>query len=235
MNRNKSLIALCTLAMGMVMTSCLEDNGQHYTEILYPQNGIKTLYADQTSDSLNFVTFDSWTIDTVYGNINNDMYKLKLTLDPQNMAGNVEKNTYVRKSIPFQFSPNTSDTIRAVNIKLHSYNTDFGAVYQQMHCHNIDRPARRNYEFLLTDTAEALVDSIIFVAYTDWQCTVKDPEQNSWIRVANPSGKKGTNIIKLNMDKNAGNSNRSATVVIKSINDATTEIKLVQEKPVPKK
>lgn len=235
MNRNKSLIALCTLTTGLVMTSCLEDNGQHYTEILYPKNGIKTLYADQTNDSLNFVTFDSWTIDTVYGNINNDKCKLKLTLDPQNMAGDVAKNTYVRKSIPFQFTPNTSDTIRAINIKLNSYNTDFGAVYQQMYFHNIDRPSRRNYEFLLTDTAEALVDSIIFVAYTDWQCTVKNPEQNSWIRVANPSGKKGTNIIKLNLDKNAGNTNRSATVVLKSSNDAITEIKLIQEKPLQKK
>lgn len=233
MNRNKSLIALCTFAMSMVMTSCFEDNGDHYTEILYPENGIKTLYADQTEDSLKFVTFDSWKLDTTYGNVTNPQ-KLMLTLNPTDMAGEVEKNSYVRKSVVFQFTPNTSDTIRAVSFKLNSYNTDFGAVYQQMHFHNIDRPARRNYEFLLTDTAEALVDSIIFTAYTGWQCSVKNPEQTTWIQVANPSGKKGSNIIKLNMQKNTGSSDRSATLVLTSDNAAKTEIRLVQKKTEPK-
>lgn len=234
MKRNKSLIALCTLAMSMALTSCFEDNGDHYTEILYPQNGIKTLYADQTEDSLKFVTFDNWTVDTTYGAIS-DFQKLKVTLNPSDLAGEVQKNYYVRKNIVFQFTPNTSDTIRAVNFKLNSYNTDFGAVYQQMHFHNIDRPSRRNYQFLLTDTAEALVDSIIFVAYTDWKCTVKNPEQTNWISVGNPTGKKGTNIIKLYLEKNTGNSNRNATLVLTSSNEASTEIKLTQEKPVPKK
>lgn len=232
MNRNKSLIALCTFALGLTVTSCFENNGDHYTEILYPQNGSKTLYADQTEDSLNFVTFDSWTLDTLYNNAAANQ-KLMITLNPADMSGSVEKDHYVRKSIPFQFTPNTSDTIRVVGFKLHAYNTDFGAMYKQMHFHNIDRPARRNYEFLLTDTAEALTDSIIFTAYTDWQCSVKNPEQTTWIRVANPSGQKGNNIIKLNLDKNTQNSSRSATLVLTSSNAASTEIKLIQEKAVP--
>lgn len=233
MKKKGNLIALCTLGLCMTLTSCFENTGDHYTEILYPSTGRKTLYADQTEDSLNFVTFDDWKLDTLYSNMPNNQ-KLMLTLNPADLSGTVEANHYVRKSISFQFTPNTTDTIRAVAFKLSAYNTDFGAVYEQVHFHNIDRPARRNYEFLLTDTAEAEVDSIAFKAHTDWTLKVKDEEQNRWISVATPSGKKGSNTVRLYLEKNTGNASRSATLLLTSSNNATTEIKLIQEKAVAK-
>ncbi len=233
MKKKGNLITLCTLGLCATLTSCFENTGDHYTEILYPSTGRKTLYADQTEDSLNFVTFDNWKLDTIYQNTPQNM-KLMLTLNPSDLAGTVEANHYVRKSVSFQFAPNTTDTIKVVAFKLNAYNNDFGAVYEQVHFHNIDRPSRRNYEFLLTDTAEALVDSVIFEAYSDWTLKVKDEEQTPWISVATPSGKKGNNTVRLNLQQNTSNADRSATLVLTSSNAATTEIKLVQGKKIVK-
>lgn len=229
MKKKGNLMTLFALGMSMTLSSCFENAGDHYTEILYPATGIKTLYADQTEDSLNFVTFDDWKLDTTYSNVANSQ-KLMLSLNPSDLSGTVEADHYVRKSIKFQFSPNTADTLRVVNFKLKAYNTEFGAVYQQVHFHDIERPKRLNYEFLLTDTAEALLDSVIFQAYSDWTLKVKDEAQTPWISVATPSGKKGTHSVRINLEKNTGNANRSATLILESSNAATTEIKLIQEK-----
>lgn len=229
MKKKNYLLPLFTLGICMTLTSCFENSGDHLTQIFYPETGRKTLYADQIKDSLIFVTFDDWKLDTVYSQLS-DNQKLKLTLNADDLSGSVPQNHYVRRCVEFTFSPNTSDTIRAVAFNLNSYTFEVGAVYEQVHFHNIERPLRRNYEFLLTDTAEAAVDSVIFEAYTDWTLKVKDAEQNNWISVANPSGTKGNNIVRLNLQKNTSNANRSAILLLTSDNNAQTEIRLTQQK-----
>lgn len=236
MKKKRNLITLCALGFCMALTSCFENTGEHFTKIYYPENGRKTIYADQTEDSLVFVTFDSWKMDTLYYNTPENQ-KLKVTLNnPEDMAGTVPAGKYMRRCVQFKFSPNTADTIRAVAFNINAYNNDFGAVYQQVHYHNIERPLRTKdtYEFLLTDTAEAVLDSVVFVAYDDWTLKVKKEEQNNWISVATPSGKKGKQIVRLNLQKNKGNDKRSATLILTSSNSATTEIRLVQDKVVAK-
>ena len=78
------------------------------------------------------------------------------------------------------------------------------------------------------------MDSIIFKAYDNWSMKIKDAEQKSWIRIANPEGSKGNQVVKINMDKNETQSNRDATIILTSSNEATTEIRIVQQKPVQK-
>lgn len=229
------LISLCTVGLCMTLTSCFENTGNHHTAILYPPppTGIKILYADQTFDSLVFETIDSWKLDTTYNNIPQDG-KLFFSIDPKDFSGNEDSKYFVRKSIKLEFTPNTTDTYKTAVLNIKAYGGNFSAVYKQMHFHDIERPRRLNYEFLLTDTAGTTMDSIIFKAYDNWSMKIKDAEQKSWIRIANPEGSKGNQVVKINMDKNETQSNRDATIILTSSNEATTEIRIVQQKPVQK-
>lgn len=227
------LISLCTVGLCMTLTSCFENTGDHYTEILYPASGMKALYADQTVDSLVFVTIDSWKLDTAYNNIPQDR-KLFFSIDPSDFSGNEDAKYIVTKSVKLEFAPNTTDTSKIAGLNIKAYDRNFSAVYEQKHFHDIERPRRLNYEFLLTDTAGTTMDSIIFKAYDNWSMKIKDAEQKSWIRIANPEGSKGNQVVKINMDKNETQSNRDATIILTSSNEATTEIRIVQQKPVQK-
>ena len=83
----------------LMFSSCIENDGTHYTEILYPSEGGKVLYADQTNDSLKFITFDPWSLDTIYRFTS----KLWLNLDPSDLAGgDVPSGYYVNKTIKFK-------------------------------------------------------------------------------------------------------------------------------------
>ncbi len=227
MKKKLNLFALCTLGLSLSLTSCFEDNGEHYTEILYPKGGVKSLYADQTLDSLVFVTFDSWTMDTVYGNLPNDD-KLAVAFNPEDKAGIVQKDHYMRKCIPFTFMTNATDTIRQVMFNVKSYGTVFSATYKQMHFHNFERPKRREFKLELTDSATCKADSLIFTTYADWNLKVKDAENTPWLRLGTESGKKGKHIVRLNMDENTEKNSRRATIILTGINETKTEVTVVQ-------
>ena len=45
-------VFMLVASAALMFSSCIENDGTHYTEILYPSEGGKVLYADQTNDSL---------------------------------------------------------------------------------------------------------------------------------------------------------------------------------------
>lgn len=216
---------LLAASAALMLSSCIENNGTHYTEILYPSQGGKILYADQTNDSLKFITFDSWSLDTMYRSTS----KLWLNLDPSDLAGNdVPEGFYVNKTVKFTFEPNTSDTIKVVSLVLNSNNYKFESMYYQVDYLNIQRPTMdKNYNFELTDSAITIRDSISFVAYGDWNLEVVNPEETTWIKPTKTEGTQGVHTVPLELEGNSSEAARLATLRLTS-NGASTPILIKQ-------
>lgn len=216
---------LFAASAALIFSSCIENNGTHYTEILYPSQGGKVLYADQTNDSLKFITFDSWSLDTLYRFTS----KLWLNLDPSDLAGNdVPEGYYVNKTVKFTFEPNTSDTIKVVSLVLNSNNYKFESMYYQVDYLNIQRPAMdKNNNFELTDSASSTRDSISFVAYGDWKLEVVNPEETTWIKSTKTEGTQGVHTVPLELKVNDNEAARLATLKLTS-NGASTPILVKQ-------
>lgn len=216
---------LFAASAALIFSSCIENNGTHYTEILYPSQGGKVLYADQTNDSLKFITFDSWSLDTLYRFTS----KLWLNLDPSDLAGNdVPEGYYVNKTVKFTFEPNTSDTIKVVSLVLNSNNYKFESMYYQVDYLNIQRPAMdKNNNFELTDSASSTRDSISFVAYGDWKLEVVNPEETAWIKPTKNEGIQGVHTVPMELKVNDSEAARLATLKLTS-NGASTPILIKQ-------
>lgn len=216
---------LFAASAALIFSSCIENNGTHYTDILYPSQGGKVLYADQTNDSLKFITFDSWSLDTLYRFTS----KLWLNLDPSDLAGNdVPEGYYVNKTVKFTFEPNTSDTIKVVSLVLNSNNYKFESMYYQVDYLNIQRPAMdKNNNFELTDSASSTRDSISFVAYGDWKLEVVNPEETTWIKSTKTEGTQGVHTVPLELKVNDNEAARLATLKLTS-NGASTPILVKQ-------
>ena len=218
-------VFMLVASAALMFSSCIENDGTHYTEILYPSEGGKVLYADQTNDSLKFITFDPWSLDTIYRFTS----KLWLNLDPSDLAGgDVPSGYYVNKTIKFTFEPNTSDTIKAVSLVLTSNNYKFESMFYQVNYLNIDRPVMdKNYNFELTDSATTTRDSISFVTYGDWNLEVINPETTDWITLTKNNGSKGTHTVPLELKENKSEAARLATLKLTS-NGASTQILVKQ-------
>lgn len=226
----KNIFALCILSISMA--SCIENDGNHLTVISYPGNGDKTLFADQTADSLRFTTFDNWTLDTVY-TMSDPEQKLVLQLNPSDMAGEVPKNSWVNRLVNFTFSPNTSNKERAVRFRLNSYKYTLDAVYRQLPYLQIERPniikEGNTYVFELRNTAETERDSVIFTTHSNWTLQIKEPQDASWFNLEKTEGEAGKNTsVRINLSKNTSEEKREATLILTS-NSASTEIKMIQE------
>lgn len=217
---------LLAASAALLFGSCIENDGTHYTELIYPSQGGKVLYADQTNDSLKFITFDPWSIDTLY---RYTAGKLRISLDPSDLAGDVPSGYYVNKTVKFTFAPNTSDTIKSVSLILNSNNYKFESIYYQVNYLNIERPVmdRDDYSFELTDSATTTLDSICFVAYGDWQLEVINPETTDWITLTKNNGSKGNNTVPLKLTVNDSEAARLATLKLTS-NGASTPILVKQ-------
>ena len=108
MKRNTLFCALLATSLVAALTSCMKDPERHELQMIYPVSSY--LFADQTSDSLLFLTFDSWKVTSedndwisVVGqasdNFENDYYtqhiaKVDLAVQP-NTTG-VTSRGYVR-------------------------------------------------------------------------------------------------------------------------------------------
>lgn len=224
-----------TLPLLIVMTfvmSCgmANDSSNHGISIVYPQ-GCKLIYADQTADSVVFNTFDSYTT-TSYMSPWLDVLDSKNYPSAQKL--NNLYNTYYQQRVNLKALPNSSDTCRFGFVQVRSYGEDFDqtvtAVYYQYNWHNVLHPApsytyKNNMEvackFEATDSAAQVVDTLRFVAYSDW--TLEQPV-GGFVTSPSTSGKAGKQTILLSVEPNTAGVERSAKFVLKSDNGAKTEI-----------
>ena len=129
------LLAACTFVSGLFMASC-GDMDQHQLMIAYPAQGYSILFADQTVDSISFLTFDSWKII-----IHNNEW-IRVTGDESGtIKHDNDKRYWVTTEL--EFAPNTNRHSRIGAVEVQSYDYQVGARYLQFGHLDITRPSAK--------------------------------------------------------------------------------------------
>lgn len=230
----KKKIALFSfVGFSCLLTSCIKDTYRHQVSVVYPAN-LSVLYADQTSDSVKFLTFDSFQAKSY----ETDWIEV---LNTKNNPSSAEiQNSYYNcyeVCVKLAVDPNTSSKARNgyVSIrsfsKLDDWDQTAHAYFKQLGWHNVMRPepkyglddnqSVKTCTFVSKDSALQVVDTLRFVAYTDW--TLEQPDE-SFIKSAVTEGKAGNNTLLLTLEPNTSSEERSADLKLKSKNGVTTVI-----------
>ena len=231
MKQKSFLYALAAVAFTMAFTSCADDPERHELQILYPTDAYH--YADETSDSLQFLTYDSWLAST------DETEWMSIV---SNGSGNVDYDYYTRLlvTVGVTMQPNLSNTTRRGYVRVKSYKYERYASFIQYGFLNVTRPewtpktfmseyssVPRTVEFCLTDSAAWLVDSLSFTTQKAWTLTLKNQADSEWITAEQTSGAAGHNSVTLNMTENTTAEERKATFVLTS-SGVSTEITVCQ-------
>jgi len=229
----KSLFAVAFAAVVMFLVGCDKESYRHQTGLIYPAAGNYGIaYADQTIDTVIFATFDSYNASS---NVS------WITVDPEWASMKIENNYWAGYQIPLPltFSPNTSGESRMGEVKIHTFGEDdwdytITATYIQAGWHDVYRPTPSyaqytdfptSASFELKDSANWVVDSLKFMAFNDWTLV---ESAGSFAHPIQSTGSKGEQVVILNLDPNETSNDRSTTLVLKSDNGVSTEIKVTQ-------
>ena len=215
------LLAACTFVSGLFMASC-GDMDQHQLMIAYPAQGYSILFADQTVDSISFLTFDSWKI-IPHANW--------ISLTGDNEGG--IKYDYAKRywiTSELKFEPNTTNRTRLGAVEVISYEYHTGATYYQYGHLDIYRPIPKvekyykdsrlipdSVSFCLADSAFILTDSLCFDVHNAWELVRKDNgEQVDWVKFDKQYGKPGRNRLIVTFEENEDTTDRSVVFELKS-------------------
>ncbi len=219
----KKIASLCAAIMALwVISSCDGKIEQHYTAIAYPQVE-SVLYADQTEDSLCFISYDSW-----YVVLNSDW----VTVEDDHKQGVVPTGYYIEKCVPLNFAVNNTGKTRSTIVNLTAHEGILSVAYRQMYYLNITNPLRKNEAFELVDSSYVVQDSIVFYANGLWNLKFVG-ERPSWIKWTDGypvSGRKGPQKVKFDMEKNANEEERTVTIRLTS-NGVSDDIVIKQLPP----
>lgn len=219
------------VAMATMLASCAKDPERHELQMLYPSTAYH--YADETSDSLQFLTFDSWRASV------DETEWISIVGDN---SGNVNYDYYTRLlvTVGVEMQPNLSSVTRRGYVRVTSYKYESYASYIQYGFLNVTRPdytaktfmseyssVPRTVEFCLTDSAAWLVDSLSFTTQKAWTLTLKNQADSEWITAEETSGAAGHHCVTLNMTENTVPEERKATFVLSS-SGVNTEITVCQ-------
>ena len=206
----KSLVILPLAILAFVACG---DNESHYTEILYPSNRSRIVLADQTRDSLVFMSTDSWRLST------NATEWCSFNASDASF-NNKYQNTWVSFWIPLTFTPNTTGKLRQASIFVDGGESSNGAYYFQVPFLGISRPIRYVTSDLSSDSlytlniqASATLDSISFRAYGDWTLSIQD---GSWMSLDKTAGSPGEEQVVLTIEPNGLGIDRTDTIVLTS-------------------
>ena len=219
---------LFPLAALLLTAACNKETGTHMLSIEYPL-GMGVVFADQTEDSLSFVTTESWRI------VSHQTW----CSVPENMKSyhNPYSDMLVSFTLPLRFTPNTSGRYRIAEVEVYGGEYTGQVHFLQFDCLNIARPGRRFYSDLLgdiiaplTDSAFVERDSIVFTAYGDW--TIDNASANKgWWSVDRASGGAGTHTVHLTLLPNVLNEEHRDTLLLSS-NGVHDSIPLLQLRPL---
>ena len=211
----------------LLMVACNKETGTHMLSIEYPL-GMEVVFADQTADSLSFVTTESWRIVS-----NQNWCSIPDGLKSYN---NPYSDMLVSFTLPVRFTPNTTGQYRMALVEVSAGEYVGGANYVQFDCLNIARPQRRFYSDLsgdaistLTDSAFVESDSIVFTAYGDWTIDNATTNQGWWI-ADRTSGSAGTHTVHLTLKPNVLDEEHRDTLLLTS-NGVHDSIPLLQLRP----
>ena len=216
MYKIKTSLLACSVLF--LIAACANDPERHIIELEKPS---LVLYADQTTGSVSFYTYDSWTVEpqdewiTVYGDSH-------LDIDYDYM------NLYL-STVSFVVQPNATGKTRYGTVLIKSY-YDAAVPFYQLGVLNVLHPNKivgtlldergsipdvAHYE--LVDSAHWEKDSICFKVENDWTLEFAG-EAPEWIElVGNTTGSPGKNRVDFNLTPNTDTENgREAKLKLKS-------------------
>lgn len=219
MRKKNFLYAFGLLASAAWMASCGSDD-IHQLGVMYP-NGIHALYADDTEDSISFVTFDSWAVTPIASWIKTD----------GNSSGSIkhDNNARYRISVPLAVELNPTGRGRWGTVQVTSYEYAVSGLYYQMGSLNISHPACKVVSFIpntnnlladsvsyeIRDSAFVVSDSICFDVKRNWTLAFKG-EKPGWVSLSQEEGLRGHSNVAVTMEENPDTAARVATVILTS-------------------
>lgn len=231
MNKKNHLI-LSTLALAAALASCSTDTDNHMLDVSYPKP-YTVLYADGVKDSIIFVTFDSYSIDT---------YDTWVKLDGENSYtfdyNSSRLYSFVRQLI---FQPNTSGTTRSTVVGINSYEYQSGARFYQLGYLNVTHPSPSAKEYIvfgipkevtfsMADSANVLADSLVFNVNGTWNVSFEGGTAPEWIALDKSNGTGGDAKVALQLSPNKDLENDRKTTLVLSSSGVENKIELVQYK-----
>lgn len=219
---------LLTVPMALAMlsiVSCNNDSYRHQVAVAYP-SGTQVLFADQTSDSVIFITYDSYKVTSLNSSwlkvLSSKDYPSEYTLQNPYYMG-------YRLRVNLQAEPNATDAPRLGQVNVYSYSTfddwaeTAGAFYYQVNWHDVQRPYPQygrddngnaiSATFAARDSFSQVVDTLRFMAYDDWKLTTSE---DSYAKPDKLSGGKGYQTILLSMEPNELNDTLYTTLTLQS-------------------
>ncbi|MCR4921151.1 MAG: hypothetical protein K5945_05515 [Bacteroidaceae bacterium] len=235
MKRNTFHHALLAATFATALSSCMNDPERHELQMVYPVSSY--LFADQTVDSLMFLTFDNWKVSL-------DESDWISVVGPK--SGEFKYDYYTQHIIKVDLAmqPNTTGVTRRGYVRVNSYKYEGYASYVQYGFLEVTRPEYtpksylgeyntipKTVEFCLTDSASWELDSLSFYTEKPWTLTFKDPNDSTWVKPQMMSGEAGPSRVNLNLVPNTADE-RKATFVLTS-SGISTEISVCQLAPEP--
>lgn len=243
MKKNKLTLLGLLAGLTLTFTACVKDSYQHYVGVVYPQGNLGFIYADQTADSVCFITYDSYRYYAHPSNPSN-FISIEEKFASKKILNNYWQGQYF--SLPVYFTPNTTDTCRLGHVAIDSksemddWSATTYATYLQCNWHCIEKPAPRykynkddtminGCEHLMLDSAFQVADTIRFYPYDKWSITSSNPEV---IKPTTTAGSQYRNnrpvIIPCTVAQNFTKDTIRTTLTITSECGATTTINFMQ-------
>ena len=199
----KRIIFPLLFLMAIAMQSCSDGLDRHELSVVYP-NGY-ALFADQTQDSLVFLTFDSWRVSS------NASWITVTGKSSDNIKYDYYKNYLIRVDLALE--PNTTGHTRAGNVTVKSY----------------DYAVPDGADFVLRDSADVVSDSLCFNVQKEWTLTFAPGADQSWLQLSATSGAAGYNAVPITLEQNLKPQERRTELLLTS-SGITNQISVVQAK-----
>lgn len=228
----KRIIFPLLFLMAIAMQSCSDGLDRHELRVLYP-NGY-ALFADQTQDSLVFLTFDSWRASS------NASWITISGKSSDNIKYDYYKNYLIRVDLALE--PNTTGRTRMGNVIVKSYDYEGAGLYVQFPFLNITHPNPNannyfgdnhtvpdNADFILSDSADVVLDSLCFKVEKAWTLSFAPGADQSWLQLSATSGAEGYNVVPITLEQNLTTQERKTELLLSS-SGITNQISVVQSK-----
>lgn len=240
----KKITLLGALAcFAMLFSACNDESYQHRVAVVYPEGAMGFVYADQTVDSITFLTFDTYRYYAVSSNPDNF-----ISISEKNASQKIDnvyyQGYYVTLPVYFKANDTTSPRLGYVAVDSKSEMDDWSGTtygtYFQANWHCISKPSP-NYKYnkdnsliescshVMRDSAYQVTDTLQFYAYDKWTLASADAEI---VAPKITSGMKGWQKVPCDITKNLGSDTIRTTLLLKSENGAKTTIDFQQ---APKK
>ena len=215
----KKSLFICSVLLGSAWMASCGENDVHELWVGYP-NGISTLYADDTQDSIGFYTYDSWRVTPMASWISM----------VGNNSGNLVHDNFKRYYVctELKMERNTTGRSRLGTVLVSSYDYQASGIYLQLGTLNISHPQYTIKNFLqntylpdsvayaINDSSFVTADSICFNVKQSWTLAFKDGQQPQWVKLSSTQGYAGKNQVDLTVEENPDTTARTTTLVLQS-------------------